>query len=532
MHWLKKGTISTIFFLMPLVYFHPCLAKAGEQYPVDRLVVGTTMEVKNIDVADYYFGVMRGMLTHLGLVALDEKGEFYGDLAESWRTDDGKTWTFFLRKGLLWHDGRPVTASDVRFSIMYLLEKIPIYKSHFNLIETVKAPDNRTAVIKLTRPNPRFLVNLLVLRIIPGHRFENVDDPKTFTGAEAAIGSGPYVFDYFDRASGTIGFKAFPDYFRGTPNVGQIVFRHFRNPDIMYLAFRKGEIDIPYFYAAGTPPFHVPPLLKDPDIRIRLIDNPGVPNALFLNTQTPPLDQADFRRALAMGIDYEEIIRFFGAGYGSTPNGGFVPRGAPEFVETEPLKYDPDQAAKILKDLGYIDSDLDGFLESDGKTVEVELVVRTDVADALRLSELLKEYFQKIGVRLKLRPVDMALFTTVCDHERSHEALLSRATPWGMMMWAGCGSGYFDSRNIGWSLSRDKRFTSIVDRMNAALDRGEYLRAAADLQHYYSDELPAIPLYWDVLIQPYHSRFTGWKISPMYGFLWEKTWFNLRESDR
>ena len=527
---MRKIEILIVSLLASLAFSQCADVRAEKPYPVKKLVVGTTMSVKSIGISDYYFGVMRGMLTHSGLVGLDENGEFYGDLAESWKTDDGKTWTFFLRKEASWHDGRPVLASDVRFSFTYLLEKVPVYKSHFAVVDTVEAPDERTVIIKLSEPYARLPVNLLVLRIIPRHCFENVDSPETFTGPQAAVGSGPYVFDYFDPSSGQIGFKAFPGYFRGAPNIETIVFRSFRNPDVMYMAFRKGEIDIPYFYASGTPPFQVPLLLRDPEIAIHQMDNPGVPNAIFFNTRQSPMDRKEFRQALSLAIDYEEIVRFFAGGYGSVPNGGFVPRGNPEFVETALLAHDPAKASEILDGLGYVDSDKDGYRESDGKRLEVELVARTDVAGSLRLTELLKEYFAKVGVMLTLRPVDLALFATICDHERSHRALLSRATPWGMQMWAGCGTGYFDSRNIGWSVVDDKRFSSIVDRMNTALDREEYLRAAADIQRYYAEELPAVPLYWDVLIQPCRKRFTGWKTSPMYGFLWEKTWFSLREN--
>jgi peptide/nickel transport system substrate-binding protein len=530
MNRIGKRRKLRLFLLVIWVFFPACFAGAEADYPIEKLVVGTTMSVKSIDIDDYYFGTLRAMLTHLSLVNLDEKGEFYGALAESWTTKDGKAWTFFLRKDLHWHDERPVTARDVSFTIKYLLEKVPVYKSHLSLVESVAAPDDHTVVFPLSRPNPRFLFNLLVFRFLPRHCFESIADPKTFTGREAAIGCGPYVFDTLDAASGTVHFKAFSTYYRGKPRIREIVFRTFRNPDVMYLALRKGEIDIPYFYAAGTPAFHVPPLLKDPNIRIQLIENSGVPNALFLNTQKPPLDQADFRRALSLAIDYEEIIRFFAAGYGSVSNGGFVPRGTPEFVETDPLTHDPERAVKLLERLGYAGMDADGFRNANGKIAEVELVVRTDVAGALRLTELLKEYFQKIGVKLTLRPVDMATFSTLCDRERSHMALLSRATPWGMMMWAGCGTGYLDRRNIGWSALEEPRFTSIVDRMNETLDRGLYLEAAAEYQRYNAQQLPAIPLYWDALIQPYHRRFEGWKVSPVYGFLWEETWFNLRES--
>jgi peptide/nickel transport system substrate-binding protein len=498
--------------------------------PIERLVIGTTMEVRSIDLEDYHFGTLRHLVTHQGLVRLDEDGRFSGDLAESWRTDDARTWTFTLGPGVVWHDGVPVTARDIRFTLQYLVDKIPVYRSHFSLVESVTAPDDRTVVIRLSQPNPRFLVNLLVLRAIPAHVFQSVEDPKSLTGAAAAIGSGPFVFDRFDPAAGILELKAFEKYRRGPPNVKRVIFRFFKNADTMIMALRNGEIDLPYLYAAGTAPFHVPPLLKDAGIRIHLLENTGVPASLFLNVQRPPLDRREMRRALALAIDYREILTLFAAGYGSTPNGGFVPRGSPDFVETDPLATDRDEAVRLLQGLGYMDADGDGIREKDGHPLEIELVLRVDTAGNLRLAQLLQEYFRAVGVRLKLRPVDMTLFRTISDQDRSHMAMLTRTTPWGMMMWAGCGSGYFDRRNIGWSLSDDAEFTSIVDRMNRVLDPGEYRKAAGELQRYYARELPAIPLYWDVMIQPCRGRIEGWKVSPMYGILWEESWFSIREA--
>lgn len=497
---------------------------------IEKLVVGTTMEVRSIDIDDYAFGILRGLMTHLGLVRLDERGEFGSDLAASWRTDDARTWTFALKPGVVWHDGNSVTSRDVRFSIDYLLEKIPVYRSHFTLIETVETPDERTVVIRLKEPNPRFLVNLLVLKIIPRHIFETVEDPHRLTGTPAAIGCGPFVFEHHDPSSGTISFRAFDRYHRGLPRVKRVVFRLFKNLDTMMLAFRNGEIDLPYQYAAGIPPFQVPPLLKDPNIRIHLLDNPGVPAVLFLNTRKAPLDHREFRQALALAVNYEEILNLFGAGYGSRPTQGFVTRGSPDFIEMPPLTHDPDRARQILEGLGYVDGNGDGLREREGRVAEFELVLRADAAGSLRLAQLLQEYFRAVGVRMTLRTVDMTLFRTISDQERSHMALLTRSTPWGMMMWAGCGSGYFDARNIGWTQSDDPAFTAIVDRMNRAMDRATYAEAAADLQRYYGRELPAIPLYWEVLIQPCRTRIDGWKTTPMYGILGEESWYSIWEN--
>lgn len=126
------------------------------------LVIGTTMSITDIGINDYYMGILRSAFTHNGLVSLDADGRYVGDLAQSYETKDGRTWAFKLRDGVRWHDGQPFTAADVKFSIEYLLEKVPVYKSHWAMIDRVEAPDPRTVIITLKKPNARFLVNLLV----------------------------------------------------------------------------------------------------------------------------------------------------------------------------------------------------------------------------------------------------------------------------------------------------------------------------------------------------------------------------------
>ncbi|MBU2513200.1 ABC transporter substrate-binding protein [bacterium] len=528
---LKTTTIKTCTIFVVFLFLSWFQISVAENYKIDRLTVGTTMTMNNIDIDDYYFGIMRAMLTHRSLVQLAEKGAVVKDMAESWETTDAKRWVFHLRPKLIWHDGVAVTADDVKFSMEYLLEKIPVYRWHFKLVSNVEKINDRTVVINLSESNPRFLVNLLVLRVIPEHIFKDVANPKQFQGLKAAIGSGPYVFKQYDNASGVIRFEAFERYYRGKPNVREIVFRLFKNPDTLNLAFRKGEIDLPYFYATGTDPVYINTLKHNPDIKLRLMNNPGIPNVLFFNTQKPFVSNPDFRKALSYAINYEEILKLFAASNGEIPNKGFIPEGSLGYIKTDSFSYSPEKARQELTQLGLIDQDEDGIREANGQPVEIEIIARTDTAGSLRLAELLKNYLAAVGVKLSIKAVDNTLFRQISDKERSHTMLLSRTTPWGMMMWAGCGTGYLDSRNIGWSVLDDLKFHSIVDHMNGTLESDVYINAVAELQLYYSDMVPAIPLYWNKMIQPYHKRFTGWVENPMYGFLWEETWFNLTTGD-
>lgn len=500
---------------------------AGESIPV--LTVGTTMPVNGIDIDDYYFGILRAIFTHKGLVSLDKDGAFQEELAGKWETPDSRVWTFHLREGMYWHDGVPVTAHDVEFSFAYLLEHIPVYTQHWGMIEAVTVPDDHTLVITLEKPNSRFLVNLLVLRTLPAHIFVDIDDPQSFQEKEATLGCGPYIFDSFDAAAGLLVFKANQDYLDGAPAVPEVHIRLFKNSDTLYMALQRGEVDTVYFYGAGTEHFYVPRLMQSGNIDFLFIPNTGVPNSIMFNVTQAPVDQPRFREAVSYAVDYEEIQRIFTAGYGEIPRAGFVPEGSWGYVETRLLSMDREKAEQILDELGYLDLTGDGFRQyPDGSPLVVELLLRSDMAESIRLGETLATHLQTVGLKLSLKTVDQTLFQTIAYQEKKHTAFISRTTAWGMMMWGGLGSGYFDSRNIAWTQVADPAFHELVDRILVTVKEEELVALAASLQEYYARELPAIPLYWNTFIQPYNKRWEGWVTNPMYGILNSESWFTLQ----
>ncbi|CQR70195.1 Nickel-binding periplasmic protein precursor [Sporomusa ovata DSM 2662] len=503
-------------------------AAADSSQTIPSLTIGTTMKVEGINIEDYYFGILQAIFTHKGLVKLDENGDFIGDLAKSWSTADGQTWTFLLHDGVTWHDGFKVTAADVKFTIEYNIKHSVEYRSHFSLVKSITTPDDKTVIITLSQPNPRFLVNLLVLRTLPQHIFSSVETPATYNDPKAAIGCGPYKFEKLDTNAGIVTFKANTTYYRGTPPIPEIKVRLFKNSDALYMALQNGKVDLPYTYSAGTDPIYAANLAKNTRIKLMNISNFGVSKALLFNVTKPGINDPQVRTALSYAIDYNELVRLFAANNGSTPTAGFVPRGTPGFIETRPLEFNPDKARLLLDQAGYR---LTGsnIREKAGQPLSFELLIRNDIPENIRLAELLQKYFANIGVKLTLKTVDATLYRTICDKDKSYTSLLSRTTPWGMMMWAGMGTGYIDSRNIGWSMVSDAKFKDLVDNMNSTLDLEVYKKHSADLQHYYAENLPAIPLYWDSFIQPYNATMTGWKVSPMYGILNEETWYNLQK---
>lgn len=495
-----------------------------------KLVIGTTNTVSDINIVDDAFAKLRARTSAEGLVIQNEDGSFAPCLAETWENPDASTWVFHLRKNATWHDGVPVTAQDIRFNLEYFPAKIAEYKQHWGQIASIETPDNYTVIIKLKTPNGNFLTNLMVMRAVPEHIFKDVDNPKTYNDMNATIGSGPYRFAGFDKDAGILTFKANDNYWGGKPAVDTIEIRLFKNQDTMVMALEKGEIDTTYMYSKGIYYYYVPKLLQDGDIKVSCMNSTGV-TGLFFNTEKPVLNNSTFRIAVSYALDYNELKNLFTAGYGDPGTPGFLPAGNYNYEDKGVLAQNINKSKAMLDSMGMVDRDGDGFREApDGSKFQPELLTRTDSSDYTRLSDMVKKYLNAVGIDVKIKLVDTTTFQKIANTEKTHDMLISSTTPWGMMTWCGYGSCYFDNRNIGYTVTKDPAYTSIVDRMFNTTSVASQKQLAYEMQDYYASEMPAIALYSANVIQPYNKEYAGWAYDPMYGILSYGTFFNLHEA--
>ncbi|AFD00552.1 ABC-type dipeptide transport system, periplasmic component [Methanocella conradii HZ254] len=490
-------------------------------YNIKKLVIGTTFQIADININDVRFSEIRKALTHQGMVRIAPNGTYVPALADSWETKDAKTWVYHLNKSARWHDGVPVTSKDVNFTINYMKDK---FKS-FSDVESVSTPDDYTVVITLKAPNSNYLMSNINDVIYPMHIFQNVSEPTKFNDVNATIGSGLYKFDSFDKQAGVLTFKANDAYPGGKPAVEAIEIRMFKSTDTMVMALQKGEIDTVYSYSQGLPYYYVPKLLQNDDIKLLMINNTGIPAALYFNTNRAPYDNVSFRRAISLAINYGEIANLVGGGYGQAPNAGFVPTGSAYYVDTPRLTYNLSESKRILNSIGYKDVNGDGFREMpDGSLLKTTIYVSNAFDDAVRASSLVKEYLNAAGIAVDVRVVDQSTFNSVLG---KHDIVIFPATPAGMRMYAGFGSTYIDGRKLKLSNVTDPEYQSIVDGLMTTADNGRYDELSSSIQGYYASQLPAISLYWSDFIQPYNKKYEGWTPNPFWGILSYETFYNL-----
>jgi peptide/nickel transport system substrate-binding protein len=254
-------------------------------------------------------------------------------VAASWRISDGsRTYTFQLRKGIKFHDGRELTAEDVVFSLqrMLALKKGFSWLWHGVLTaEQVRATGSHTVVFQLSKPYAPFLATLTQLFIVnkeqvlaskkPGPHGPSGDYGEAYLGDHVA-GSGPYLMESWDRAT-TLVMKAFPGYWRGwKPNqVTRVTYRKVEEEATMRTLLLSGQADMIDQWRLPTT---FQQLAKTPGIVVD--EKPSAQlHHIQLNTQRPPLTDVRVRKALALAFDYktatEQIFRGAVAARGPVP---------------------------------------------------------------------------------------------------------------------------------------------------------------------------------------------------------------------
>ncbi|MBN1220995.1 MAG: ABC transporter substrate-binding protein [Anaerolineae bacterium] len=389
----------------------------------DTLNPGTAVLAESYDLFELIYDSMYDL-------QLD--GSFAPSLAESAEvSDDGKVWTFKIRSGVKFHDGEPLTASDVAFT--YNLNKsredFPYMNPYTVYFESVEAPDDQTVVITLTEPIPNMESQLFYQFILPEHiwsQYNEGDAVAEFENTEM-IGSGPFKMVEYKQNEFTR-LAANKDHFRTPPKVDEIIFQTFGNPDALVQAIITGQVDM-----VTEIPLTAVPTLKNAEnveLAVGVPLAPSIRDIIFNQTASencpeedgvcsghPALRDRNVRLALAHATDLQNIIDVAELGFG-TPGVGLIADSMGDWYnkELKPYEFNIDEANKILDDAGYKDTDGDGVREMpDGANPLVfRLSWPNDIVAAPRTAELMGNTWGQIGVKTEPQALDPDAVTSIC----------------------------------------------------------------------------------------------------------------------
>ncbi|MDJ0499063.1 MAG: ABC transporter substrate-binding protein [Acidimicrobiia bacterium] len=321
-------------------------------------------------------------------------------LAESWDiSDDNLTWTFTLRDGVKWHNGRDLVAQDVVYSFERIIAE-GLNGWRFGAVETITAPDDSTVVITLTQPSPNLLVSIAGFKgmaIVPE---EIVTDGTIGT---SPVGTGPFRFVSQSPDEGII-LEKNPDYWRaseGLPKLDGIQFIQIPDASTKLTALRTGEVH----WIDAVPPQDIESLSGEAGITVGRV--PGGDYHYFaLNQNRQPFDDVRVRQAIAMAINRDEIAvaAQFGA---ATSNQTAIPASNAAWY----FDYAPFAAADIAGAQALLD-------EAGVSNLEIEFLVTSDFPETVVQAEVIAAELAALGITVTINDVD---FSTWLDLEASGE---------------------------------------------------------------------------------------------------------------
>ncbi len=340
-----------------------------------------------------------------GLVGINEKQEIVPELAARWeRSQDGRTYTFMLRKDVTWHprpgeDPKPFTADDVVFTYQIIMhpKTITPLKARYEFIENAEKIDDHTVKFTLKRPVLNALAKFS-FKVIPKHGPSNAQFlARDDQFVQNPIGTGPYRLKNVTSEREVV-LVANENYFKGRPHIDTIMAKPFADQNIMTQALMFNAIDM----IVLVNPRDIPEIQGDK----RFILQPY--NALSYsffgyNARNPLLADKRVRTAFTHAVNRQEMLDAFFNGQGAVISGPFAPGSWAYNLDVQPLAFDPEKAKALLQEAGFTRG-ADGFLQKDGKRLALSLKVPIEKeSEAVKRVVLaFKNYLKNVGADVKV----------------------------------------------------------------------------------------------------------------------------------
>ena len=288
------------------------------------------------------------------------------DLATAYSaSEDGLTWTVEIRDDVKFTDGEPLTAEDVAFTYNTVKESSSV--NDFTMLDYAEAASDTTVLFHMTRPFSIWPYTMAIVGIVPEHAYNSADYGSN------PIGSGRYILKQWDRGQQVI-LEANPDYYGEEPKMKQVTIL-FMEEDAAFLAAQAGEADLVYTSATySDQSIDGYSLASYASVDNRGFNLPAAEETTDEEGRTAGNDLTSdvrVRRAINIGIDRQEMIDNVLNGYGTPAYS--ICDGLPWYNEASEVEYDPEGAAALLDEAGWIMND-DGVREKDGVKAELNLL--------------------------------------------------------------------------------------------------------------------------------------------------------------
>jgi peptide/nickel transport system substrate-binding protein len=347
------------------------------------------------------------------------------DLATSWEAaPDALSWTFHLRQGVKWSDGKPFGAADVAFTFNKVILNKALganNSSVFSPVDHVEVVDPNTVRFVLKSPFSSLPYYLAYFAgMLPAHVLESAPNPlqvASFNKSNPVV-TGPFKVAEFVPGS-YVRLEPNPDYWGQAPKVKTIVFKVVADPNTQLAQLLAGDVDM----VTVTNPTLLAGVERNPNLEV-LRQSQNIWYWVALNQSDPRFTDVRVRQALLTAIDRQAIIDSVLKGYGTVATGPIAPLQKAFYDGSVPsYPYDPARAKQLMADAGWTPGP-DGILQKDGKKLTIT-VPTGQFGYLVNATLLVQQYWKAIGVDAKLNVMEWNAYIQDVVVKRNYQATLA-----------------------------------------------------------------------------------------------------------
>src|SRR3989454_3467461 len=401
------------------------------------------------------------------LVKVDRHGKLVPWLAERWNTSDNKNYTFFLKRGVRFHNGRELKAADVKFVIDRAMNpetKHPA-PANYAAIGDIIVKDDYTITFTLKTTTANFLLNMARQGSVIYPR-EAVDTLKS-----EPIGTGPYKLGEWVRGDRIVLVKNSDYHVKGLPKLDRVTYRFIPDPDAALAAPKAGDVDAAMF---GLGPEHIPDLQKDARFQVIVGDTTN-DVVMAMNNSRKPFTDVRVRRALTHAIDRAEVLKGAMFGMGKLLGSNVDPLN-PYYVDlANAMPYDVERGKRLLSEAGHPN----GF--------ETTLKVTPMYNYTVRAGEIITSQLAKAGVKVRIEQIEWTQWLARVWREADYDmTIIGHAEAWDIGNYANP-RYYFRYDN--------PKFQEIFKQSEETLDDRARRKLYVQMQSMLVDDAPAVFLF-------------------------------------
>lgn len=508
--------------LILVAVFFLTAAYAEDRYG-DAFVTASIADARTlvpILASDSASGEIVGMVFN-GLVKYDKFIELTGDLAQSWEIkDDGLVIIFHLRKNVKWHDGRPFTAEDVKFTYEKLIDPdVPTpYSGDFKKVKFFEVLDPYK--IKITYKET-FSPGLASwgMAVMPKHILEK-ENLLASSFSRSPIGTGPYKFKRW-KSGERIDLVSNREYFEHTPYIDRYIYKVIPDPSTMFLELQTESID-----SMGLSPLQYKRLTGTRHFKkgYRKFRYPSFGYTyMAYNLKNELFADKRVRQAINYAVDKKEIIDGVLLGLGRICTGPFIPESWAYNENVKPCPFDVNRARRLLKAAGWADTDGDGWLDKRGRAFEFTLLTNQGNDLRIKTAEIIQRRLKEVGIKVNIRVLEWAVFINEFVDKKRFEAII---LGWSLSRDPDCYDIWHSSKTRPGEFNFISYSDSAVDKLliegRRTFNKEKRKKIYHKIHEILYDEQPYLFLYVPDALPAVHRRFKGVEISPIgigYNFI-------------